>query len=166
MMQKFSFPPVTDQETQVLILGSLPGEASLAAVQYYAHKQNRFWHLLARLINEDLPSMAYEQRLSRLLAHGIGLWDVVGEAQRNGSLDSSIRNPVGNDLLGLLHSLPQLRCIAFNGATAARIGLKQLGDKAQHYQILKLPSSSPAYTLAFDQKLALWKSLQDALLAV
>lgn len=162
-MQKFSFPPVINEGTRVLILGSLPGEASLAAAQYYAHKQNRFWHLLARLVQEDLPGMAYEQRLATLLTHHIGLWDVVAEARRDGSLDSNIRDPVGNDLLGLLQTLPQLSAIAFNGATAARIGLKQLGMHAQRYQVFKLPSSSPAFTLAFDEKLASWLCLQAVL---
>lgn len=162
LMQKSSFPPVVNAATRVLILGSLPGEASLAATQYYAHKQNRFWHLLGALLEADLPGMAYEQRLAVLLHHQIGLWDVVAKARREGSLDSNIREPVGNDLVGLLNALPQLAVIAFNGATAAKIGLKQLGEHAHAYQIFKLPSSSPAYTLAYEEKLAHWLALRQA----
>ncbi len=156
---KRSFLPVVNRDTRILILGSLPGEISLAHGQYYANRHNRFWALLGQVVGEDLPALAYPDRLQVLLQHHIGLWDVVAEARRDGSLDSNIRNPSGNDLVGLAQSLPALAVIAFNGATAARIGLKQLGAEAGNYRIIKLPSSSPAHTQAFADKLVAWKIL-------
>lgn len=156
---KCCFPPVVDPDVRILLLGSLPGEASLAQGQYYAHRQNRFWALMGGIIGEDLPGMAYEDRLHVLLKHHFGLWDVVARARRAGSLDSNIRDLSGNDLAGLVQSLPQLETIAFNGATAARIGLKQLGGLADRYRIIRLPSSSPAFTQSFADKLAAWRVL-------
>jgi hypoxanthine-DNA glycosylase len=163
MTSKRSFAPVVDANTRILILGSLPGEISLAHGQYYANRQNRFWALLGQVIGEDLPNMEYPMRLETLLRHRVGLWDVVAEAHRNGSLDSNIRNHSGNDLIGLTQNLPNLIAIAFNGGTAAKIGQKQLGQHAEHYRIIKLPSSSPAHTMSFTEKLSAWLVLQDLL---
>jgi len=143
----------------VLILGSLPGEASLAQSQYYAHPQNRFWRLMGDLLEVDLVSMAYRDRLDTLLAHHIGLWDVVAEARREGSLDSRIRGHAGNDLEGLVVSLPDLAAIAFNGGTAARLGIKALASHGVPHTMLTLPSSSPAHTLAYAEKLAAWRAM-------
>jgi hypoxanthine-DNA glycosylase len=157
---KRSFPPVVNPEVRLLVLGSLPGEVSLAQSRYYANPQNRFWHLMATVIGEDLPAMGYEMRLKTLLRHRIGLWDSVAEAQREGSLDSRIRGHTGNDLPGLAQSLPHLAAIAFNGGTAARLGLKALGPLADRYAIVKLPSSSPAYTLSYAEKLEAWMALR------
>ncbi|MGO4325444.1 DNA-deoxyinosine glycosylase [Cupriavidus sp. 2TAF22] len=160
MALKRCFPPVVDADTRVLILGSLPGEVSLAQSQYYAHRQNRFWHLTGAVIGEDLVGMDYAARLRTLLAHRIGLWDVVAEARREGSLDSNIRDHAGNDLPGLVASLPGLEVIAFNGGTAARIGARALDQHAARHHIVKLPSSSPAYTLAYAEKLRAWQALR------
>jgi len=159
--RKRSFAPVVDENVRLLILGSLPGEVSLAHAQYYAHPQNRFWSLMAEVTGTDLPALSYPERLQTLLTHGIGLWDVVAEAHRHGSLDGNIRNHAHNDLLGLLGSLPHLDAIAFNGGTAARIGLKALQDEADHYRIVRLPSSSPAYTLPYIDKLKAWCMLRE-----
>lgn len=143
------------------MLGSLPGERSLACQQYYGNKQNRFWHLMSDVIGQDLLRIDYQSRLQALLHGGVGLWDVVAEADRVGSLDSRIRGEVGNDLVGLIAGLPKLVTIAFNGGTAARLGTKVLGQHAQRYRIVSLPSSSPAYTLAYAEKLAMWRALSD-----
>lgn len=161
MTKKRSFAPVVDEHTRILILGSLPGEASLAQGQYYANRQNRFWTLLGQVTGEDLPNMEYDAKLQALLRHHIGLWDVVAEAHRKGSLDSNIREHLSNDLIGLIQDLPNMVVIAFNGGTAAKIGLKQLGQQAERYHIVKLPSSSPAHTLSFPEKLSAWMHLQD-----
>jgi hypoxanthine-DNA glycosylase len=115
------------------------------------------------VIGEDLPNMEYPMRLETLLRHRVGLWDVVAEAHRTGSLDSNIRNHSGNDLIGLTQNLPNLVAVAFNGGTAAKIGQKQLGQHAEHYRIIKLPSSSPAHTMSFTEKLSAWLVLQDLL---
>lgn len=156
---KRCFPPVADARTCVLILGSLPGEASLAQGQYYAHPQNRFWRLMGDLLDVDLAGMAYRERLDTLLTHRVGLWDVVAEARRHGSLDSRIREPAGNDLAGFVASLPALRAIAFNGGTAARLGTKALAQHGVPHAMLALPSSSPAYTLAYAEKLSAWQAV-------
>jgi len=161
MTRKRSFPPVTDERVRLLILGSLPGEVSLAHSQYYANPQNRFWRLMSAVIESDLTALPYPARLQALLANGIGLWDVVAEAHREGSLDSRIREHVHNDLVELINQLPQLTTIAFNGGTAARLGLKALKENADRYRIIKLPSSSPAYTLPYADKLRAWQILRE-----
>src|SRR5450830_1389753 len=115
MTRKRSFSPVVDENVRVLILGSLPGELSLAHNQYYANPQNRFWRLMSAVIESDLAALPYPARLQALLANGIGLWDVVAEARREGSLDSGIRDHVHNDLIKLINQLPRLTTIAFNG---------------------------------------------------
>lgn len=161
--RKRCFPPVVDAQVRLLILGSLPGTASLLQAQYYAHRQNRLWHLLGDVTQTPLPTLAYAERLESLLSNGIGLWDVVAEAQREGSLDSRIRDAQQNDLLTLLATLPQLQAIAFNGATAAKIGMNILGAQATRYQVFKLPSSSPAYTLAYADKSVAWGQLRTAI---
>lgn len=154
------FPPVVNADTKILLLGSLPGVASLNAVQYYAHPRNQFWDLLGEVIGVPLRPLLYADRLSTVLQHGVGLWDVIAEAQRDGSLDSAIRNHLGNDLLTLLATLPNLRTIGFNGASAAKIGEKALGEVAQRYRIVRLPSSSPAYAgMRYADKLAVWTTL-------
>ena len=160
--RKRCFDPVVDAHTRLLILGSLPGEKSLAHSQYYAHPQNKFWMLLGEVLGVELTSLPYVERLATLLAHGVGLWDVVAQAQRTGSLDSNIRERDDNDLLSLAASLPRLHTIAFNGGTAAKLGVKVLGEHAQRYRIVSLPSSSPAYTLAYAQKLQAWRQLSTA----
>ncbi len=141
--RKSSFPPAVAPNTRVLILGSLPGERSLAEQRYYAHPQNRFWHLAGTLIGRDLAPLAYEERLAALLAAGVGLWDVVASATRSGSLDAAIRAPEHNSLAALAASLPGLRAVGFNGATAARIGMPQLDGT--RLAVIPLPSSSPAF---------------------
>lgn len=91
------FPPVIDQHTTILILGSFPGTASLDAQQYYAHPRNQFWKLIGALIKEDLPALPYAERLLRIKAHHIGVWDVIAACAREGSLDSAIRQARHND---------------------------------------------------------------------
>ena len=157
-----SFPPICPPNTRVLILGSLPGAASLAAGRYYAHPQNQFWRLTGAAIGQDLSALAYEARLAGLGAAGIGLWDTVASAKRAGSLDSALRDVQAAALGDLVATLPALRAIAFNGATAARIGRQVLGET--HFALLDLPSTSPAYAaMAFIDKAQRWKSLREFL---
>ena len=144
MAAKVALPPSTDLDTRLLILGSLPGERSLGARQYYAHPSNAFWWLAGEVIHEALIGMPYERRLERLKAHHIGLWDVIGSADREGSLDSAIRNAVHRDLAGFMATLPELRAIAFNGGEAARRGRRQLAG-VDRYTLIDLPSSSAAH---------------------
>ena len=156
---KSSFAAVADASTRVLILGSLPGEASLRRAQYYAHPQNQFWRLAGAVINADLAAAAYPDRLQILLRAGIGLWDVISSAERRGSLDADIRNHQPNALAAFAATLPSLRAIGFNGRKAAAIGRKLLGSDAG-VALIDLPSSSPAYTLSFAAKAAAWARLE------
>lgn len=161
--RKRCFPPVVDGRTRLLILGSLPSEKSLALGEYYGNRQNKFWELMGQVIDVDLRAMAYKARLVTLLEHGIGLWDVVADAHRRGSLDSQIRQRNDNDLLGLLERFPNIKAIAFNGGTAGILGAKVLSVRADLYQVLTLPSSSPAYTLSYVDKAKRWLVLQPML---
>jgi TDG/mug DNA glycosylase family protein len=156
---KRSFPPVVDPATRVLVLGSLPGEESLARRQYYANPRNQFWRLVGAVVGSDLAALPYEARLAALLEAGVGLWDTVGSATRRGSLDSSIRGHRPNDLAALVRSLPELRAVAFNGGRSAAIGRPMLAGR-EDLALLALPSSSPAYTLAFEAKLGQWLALR------
>ncbi len=163
--RKRCFDPVVDERTRVLILGSLPGDVSLASQEYYGNKQNRFWKLMSEVVAIDLLALNYRGRLAALRGSGVGLWDVVAEASREGSLDSRIRQRSDNDLVALAASLPKLEAIGFNGGTAAKLGAKALGDHASRYRIVRLPSSSPAYTLAYTEKLAQWMTMRTFLQA-
>lgn len=157
--RKHSFPPVVDPRVRLLVLGSLPGEASLAARRYYAHPQNQFWQLLSPAAGRDLTALEYDARLAALLDAHIGLWDVVASATRPGSTDAAIRDIEGHDVAALAATLPDLRAIAFNGGTALKHGRKQLGAAAERYAVLALPSSSPLHTVGLAAKLPAWSAL-------
>ena len=141
----------------------MPGDASLAQRRYYGHPRNAFWRLVGAVVDVDLKAMDYEARLEALKAHRIALWDVIAEAHRPGSLDGAIREQRGNDLEGLIAGLPDLRAIAFNGGTAAKLGVKALASVATGVERIALPSSSPAYTLSFADKHAAWIALRRPL---
>ncbi|MFT5645315.1 MAG: hypoxanthine-DNA glycosylase [Janthinobacterium sp.] len=150
-------PPVIGPGIRLLILGSFPGAASLAAQQYYAHPRNQLWPLLSALSGDDLAGLPYLERLPRLLAHGIGLWDVIGACERTGSLDANIRNAEANDFSLLRARCPALAMIGFNGKTSGKFAPV---FAAAGFRTLVLPSSSPAYaTLTFAQKLLVWRQL-------
>lgn len=154
------FDPVTRPDTRLLVLGSLPGAVSLAQERYYAHPQNQFWRLIGAVIGRELASLDYETRLEGLLDARIGLWDTVASATRKGSLDADIRLHEASDLAALAATLPDLRAVAFNGGTSARIGRKQL-EEVCGLDLVDLPSSSPAYaSLPFEQKLEAWLGLR------
>jgi len=159
VVRKAGFPAIVDAGARVLILGSLPGEASLAAGQYYGNPRNAFWRLMEGVLAAPLVPLAYDERLKALLSRGVGLWDVIAEAERPGSLDAAIRDPAANDLVTLIDSLPNLRVVVFNGGTAARLGGRLVGDRVA---TLALPSSSPAHAArSFEQKAEAWKAIAD-----
>ena len=158
--RRLGFAPVVDTETRLLILGSLPGDASLRAAQYYAHPRNAFWPLIGGVLGEDLAGQSYEKRIERLKARGVGLWDVIASAERSGSLDAAIRSPEAADLRGLIGSLPRLRAVAFNGKLAAKLGRRIIGDVAG-VRLIDLPSSSPAHAIPLAGKANIWNSLTD-----
>lgn len=161
MPLKHSFPPVADDDARVLVLGSLPGDRSLAAQRYYAHPQNQFWQLMSPVVGHDLVALGYDERLATLRASGVALWDVVGSARRAGSSDAAIVDIAGNDIAGLAARLPRLRAIAFNGGTALKQGLKLLGGRVDTGgpAIVALPSSSPLHTIGLAAKQPAWDQL-------
>lgn len=162
MTLKRAFAPVVDEGTRVLVLGSLPGDASLKAAQYYAHPQNGFWRLIGLALGRDLHAMAYPDRIEALRAAGVGLWDVIASAERRGSLDAAIRSPEAADLRGLIAGLPNLRAVAFNGATAAKGGRRILAG-LEGLTLIDLPSSSPAHARPLPEKAERWAVLKDFL---
>jgi hypoxanthine-DNA glycosylase len=149
--------PVISPDIRVLVLGSFPGAASLAAGQYYAHPRNQFWRLISAVLEEDLAALPYAERLPRLLAHRVGLWDVLAACERDGSLDSAIRKPAANDFERLHRLCPELRTVGFNGQASGKFA-PQFRDAG--YRTVVLPSSSPAHAaLSFERKLAQWQEL-------
>jgi hypoxanthine-DNA glycosylase len=156
---KRSFPPVADARARVLVLGSLPGEESLAQARYYAHPRNHFWRLIGAVIGEELEPLGYDERLAALRHARVALWDTVGAARRRGSLDGAIRDVEANGVAQLVETLPELRAVGFNGGKSAAIGRPQLAGQTG-LALLPLPSSSPAFTLPFPAKLEHWMTLR------
>jgi hypoxanthine-DNA glycosylase len=161
-----SFAPVVGKHPRILILGSMPGIASLEAVQYYAHPRNAFWPIMAELFDID-ASADYAGRIAQISQQPVVLWDTLKRCYRPGSLDSAIaRDSVeSNDIPGLLQQHPQIRAVACNGATSAdyfrKLVLPQLAGSAA-IELLKMPSTSPANAgMSFAQKLAAWRRLLD-----
>ncbi|MDR2093679.1 MAG: DNA-deoxyinosine glycosylase [Azoarcus sp.] len=147
--------PVSDASIRCLILGSFPSPASLAARQYYGHRQNHFWKLLGAIFAEPLYDLPYPERTRRVLAHHVGIWDVYRACIRPGALDADIRAGEANDFAALLARTPVLARVCFNGRTAAKFApqLARFG-----LETCVLPSSSPAYTLPFASKLERWRA--------
>ncbi|KQN24007.1 MULTISPECIES: DNA-deoxyinosine glycosylase [unclassified Sphingomonas] len=159
MPLKHSFPPVAAPDARLLVLGSLPGDRSLAAQRYYAHPQNQFWQLMSPVVGCDLTVLDYDDRLAALRVARVALWDVIGSARRAGSTDAAIADIEGNDLPALIATLPDLRAIGFNGSTALKYGRKLLGPDFADAQIVALPSSSPLHTVGLAAKLPAWTAL-------
>jgi len=157
---KAGLPLIARRDARLFVLGSLPGDASLAARRYYAHPTNQFWRLLGLAIGEDLAGLDYEARLERLAQHRVGLWDVIASASRRGSLDQAIREAQHNRIEQLLHDFPNLRAIAFNGATASAAGRTLIGVLPPSLTLIDLPSSSAANTRPFAEKAAQWAVLR------
>lgn len=152
--RKTGLAPLIGRDARLVILGSLPGDASLRAARYYGHPRNQFWRLLGAAIGEPLAERGYAERLALLAGRRIGLWDVIATASRQGSLDQSIRDAIPNPLLATLAPLADLRAVAFNGAAASLAGRRLL--KEGPWRLIDLPSSSPANSAPFAQKLDRW----------
>lgn len=161
MAVKSGLPPIARSDARLFVLGSLPGDASLAARRYYAHPTNQFWRLLGGAIGEELQPLGYEARLERLVERRVGLWDVIASAARRGSLDQSIREVQHNRLDHLLHAFPDLRAIAFNGSTAAAAGRRLFGEPPPWLTLIDLPSSSAANTKSIEEKAKAWAVLDQ-----
>jgi TDG/mug DNA glycosylase family protein len=157
--RSFSFPPVARADARALILGSLPGQASLAAQQYYAQPQNAFWPLMGEIFGAG-RALPYGERLQRLIENRIALWDVCASALRPGSLDSDIdaASVAPNDFDDLLRQCPQIGLICFNGAAAERLFRRLVAPTLSFApRTIRLPSTSPAHaSRSFAEKRAAW----------
>jgi hypoxanthine-DNA glycosylase len=149
-------PPLIATDARVLILGSFPSEASLAARQYYAHPRNHFWPIVGALLNEPMADLPYGERALRVRAHRLAIWDTIVACERPGSLDASIRNAERGEIARVRRVARGLRAVCFNGRTAARA---EPAWRDAGYATLILPSTSPAYTLPLDAKVAAWRAL-------
>lgn len=155
---KTSFPPIVAPDIQVLILGSMPGDRSIAENQYYGHPQNRFWRMLAVITDSPVPK-DYPTKKKLLLQNRIGLWDVARQAIRKGSMDSDIKNAVPNDISGLIVRHPGLRLIGFNGRKAEALFDKHF-NRSPNLGYLSLPSTSPANAgITFEALCERWRVL-------
>ncbi len=168
------FPPIANDQARVLILGSMPGIASLRAVQYYAHPRNQFWPIMASILGIDLVALAYPQKHQALLDAGIALWDVLQSCHRPGSLDADIApdSIVVNDFATFFQQHPAIRQIYFNGAAAEQhfkrrveplLTFRQAPRPPSSLSFQRLPSTSPAHTLDFPEKLTAWRAIAKIL---
>jgi hypoxanthine-DNA glycosylase len=164
-MKSFSFAPITSQDANVLILGTMPGTKSLELNQYYGHKQNNFWKFMFEILNEEF-SNDYEKRKELLQKNKIALWDVLQFCDRVGSLDSAIKNEIANDFESFLETHPNIKTILFNGQKAAAFFKKYVHLKKE-YQLITLPSSSPANaSQSFQSKLEEWSVIDTLKLKI
>ena len=159
-MRRRGLPPLLAPGARVLILGSFPSEASLAARQYYAHPRNHFWPVLGALLNEPLVEMSYAARTARVRAHGIAIWDTIVACERKGSLDAAIRNAERGEIARVRRVARGLRAVCFNGGTAARA---EAVWRDEGFATLVLPSTSPAYTLPLARKVDAWRAVLEYL---
>lgn len=163
-----SFAPVVTPTSRVLVLGTMPGAASLAKQEYYGFPHNAFWRIMAALGGADggadgVPER-YADKLELLRRTGIALWDVCHSCRRTGSLDSNIVDEAPNDIAALLAAHPSIRAVAFNGGPAYRLFKKHIGldTIGEGRALLPLPSTSPANaSWSYERKLAAWSALRE-----
>lgn len=151
---KFSFGPIINERSRTIILGSLPGEASLAMGRYYAHPQNSFWKILYGIYGETPPE-SFDERYSFILRKELALWDVIKCAQRKGSLDGNIKDEEPNDIPSMLSQYPNISLIIFNGGCAFAKYKKYFGEPPMPY--LRMLSTSPACAGRDAEKFAAWE---------
>ena len=157
-----SFEPLINNESEILILGSMPGIKSLEASEYYAHPQNRFWKIMGVICNyPDLEKKSYEIKTKTLLKNKIALWDTVKNCTREGSLDSNIQNIIPTNILALLSKYPKIRKICCNGAKSYSFFGKYSKNIPKDIEVIALPSTSPANArYSFDKLLTEWKCIK------
>lgn len=159
-----SFPPIIGPNARILILGSIPGAASLAANEYYAHPRNLFWRIIADLLDID-PLLDYSSKTQALITAQIAVWDVMKSCYRPGSLDAAIdkQSIVANDFNALFKNHPQIQQVFFNGATAEQSFRRLVlpGLNCLQLSLQRLPSTSPAHAaMSYQQKLAHWRMIK------
>ena len=156
-----SFAPIISTTSRILILGSVPGVKSLEMQQYYAHPQNQFWKIVFELLGEDF-SKDYETRIETIRKNNIALWDVIDTCEREGSLDTKIRNEEHNDITKMLNNHPSINVIFCNGQKSFK-NLKKILGKESEIPVFVLPSTSPLHTISFDKKLKEWEIIKTFL---
>jgi TDG/mug DNA glycosylase family protein len=164
-----SFAPIGDSNAKILILGSMPGEISLSANQYYAHPRNAFWKIITALTDTELHA-GYEERVAALTKARVAVWDVLRSCHRSGSLDTAIEldSVEVNDFDAFFDTHPLIEAVLFNGGAAERCYRKHVLPRQQHRTLRysRLPSTSPAHaSLTFDAKLAIWRATIEAQIA-
>ena len=156
-----SFPPIVDENSRILILGSMPGAKSLEMSQYYAFPQNQFWRIMFHLFDVEF-SNDYETRIDLIKQNKIALWDVIESCERKGSSDTEIKAEIDNDIPQLIENHPNIKIIYCNGQKSYKNLLKILGNKFK-IPIVVLPSTSPLHTVKFEEKLEKWKIIKNYL---
>jgi len=155
---KTSFDPISNSETCVLILGTMPGDKSLELSEYYGHSRNKFWKIISTITNNELP-LTYPEKKSLLLKTKIGIWDVAHKANRKGSLDNAIQNEVPNKLNDFISKHKNLKAIGFNGTKAEALFDKYF-SRQTGIKYISLPSTSPANTgTDFDSACKIWRQI-------
>ncbi|WP_319506285.1 DNA-deoxyinosine glycosylase [uncultured Methanolobus sp.] len=150
--------PILNEETEILIVGTYPGQISRDQNQYYANPRNQFWRLMSKVLDISLEELDYEVRIETLLQHKIGLWDTLRSCDITGSSDSSIRNEEYNDFSDLSH----IRKIICNGKKGENYLTKI--KKAEDVAVIVIPSSSPARAIKFEEKVDEWKKALSIIL--
>ncbi|WP_300687245.1 DNA-deoxyinosine glycosylase [Chryseobacterium sp.] len=156
-----SFSAIIDDQSEILILGSIPGVKSLEMQQYYAHPQNKFWKIIFELLKEDFTE-DYTQRIETIKKHHIALWDVIDSCERKGSLDSEIKNEEANQIAELLENHPNIKVVFCNGGKSYK-NLQKLLGKNYRLPVILLPSTSPLHTVSFEKKIEEWKRIIEFL---
>lgn len=154
-----SFPPIIDHQSEILILGSVPGMKSLEKQQYYAHPQNKFWKIIFELFHEEFTEN-YPDRIDVLKKNHVALWDVIDSCERKGSLDSEIKNEEANQIPEVLEQYPNIRAVFCNGGKSYKNLIKILG-KNYRVPIFLMPSTSPLHTISFERKFEDWKKILE-----
>lgn len=153
-----SFPASVNSKTEILILGTMPGIASLEKQEYYAHKRNHFWKIMYTLFDNLPIAKVFQKKIQLLQANNIGLWDVLENCERKGSLDIHIKNHKENDFETFFKEFPRITTIIFNGKESHKFFLKKFGQiKGITYYVM--PSTSPANTMTFENKLKIWSAV-------
>jgi hypoxanthine-DNA glycosylase len=158
-MKKEGFKPIIDKNTEIIVLGTMPGDRSIQTGEYYANSKNQFWKIIFKTFNNGHSEYSYNNKTELLLKNKIGLWDVLTKAERVGSLDSNIHREEFNDFNKIFNEFPKLRIVIFNGKKAAEYfkGFKSIPKDKEYYI---LPSTSSANTWkTFDQKWKEWKEI-------
>jgi len=156
-----SFPPVIDKSSRVLILGSMPGAESLLQNRYYANSRNHFWKIIYAVFDSE-PDISYKKRKEFILSKRIALWDVIESCYREGSLDSNIRDERPNDLTSLFRNYPGIKHVLFNGSKSYDSFRRHIGfDKSAGFTYMKMPSTSPAHAIRFEEKLRAWMAIRE-----